>query len=85
MKINYFQNNFGNPSNLTSLHLESFYKDHSVTGYHKNLQDLNTEIFKDKNNLAPDVIKDVFGLNEPPYNLRSESNHFTRLDIGSTR
>ena len=56
-------------------------KDHSVTVHHKNLQALVTEIFKVKNDLAPDIMKDVFELKEPPYNLRSESNHFTRRNI----
>ena len=45
-------------------------KDHSVTVHHKNLQVLVTEIFKVKNNLAPDIMKNVFELKEPPYNLR---------------
>ena len=45
-------------------------KDHSVTVHQKNLQVLVTEIFKVKNNLAPDIMKDVFKLKEPPYNLR---------------
>ena len=53
-------------------------KDHSVTVHHKKLQALVTEIFKVKNDLAPDIMKDVFELKEPPYNLRSEPNHFTR-------
>ena len=26
-------------------------------------------------------MKDVFKLNEPPYNLQSESNHFTRRNV----
>ena len=29
-------------------------------------------------------MKDVSGLKEPPYNLRSESNHFTRRNAQST-
>ena len=33
-------------------------KDHSVTVHQKNLQVLITEIFKVKNNLAPDIMKD---------------------------
>ena len=45
-------------------------KDHSVTVHHKNLQVLVTEIFKVKNNLAPDIMKNVFELKEPLYNLR---------------
>ena len=56
-------------------------KDYSVTVHHKNLQILVTEIFKVKNNLAHDIMKDVFELKEPPYNLRSESNHFTRQNV----
>ena len=44
-------------------------KDHSVTVYHENLQALVTEIFKVKNELAPDIMKDVFELKEPPYNI----------------
>ena len=34
--------------------------------------------------LAPDIMKDVFELKEPPYNLRSESNHFTRRNVKTT-
>ena len=56
-------------------------KDHSVTVH---LQVLVTEIFKVKNNLAPYIMKDVFELKEPPYNLRSESNHFTRRNVKTT-
>ena len=37
-------------------------KDHSVTIHHKNLQALVTETFKVKNNLATDIMKDVFEL-----------------------
>ena len=59
-------------------------KDHSVTVHHKNLQVLVTEIFKVKNILASDIMKDVFELKEPPYNLRSESNHFTRRNVKTT-
>ena len=59
-------------------------KDHSVTVHHKNLQALVTEIFKVKNDLVPDIMKDVFELKEPPCNLRSESNHFTRRNVKTT-
>ena len=40
-------------------------KDYSVTVHYKNLQALVTEIFKIKNNLAPDIMKDVLELKEP--------------------
>ena len=59
-------------------------KDHSVAVHHKNLQVLVTEIFKVKNDLAPDIMKDIFELKELPYNLRSESNHFTRRNVKTT-
>ena len=44
-------------------------KDHSVTGHHKNVQVLVTEIFKVKDDLAPDIMKDVFESKKKPYNL----------------
>ena len=59
-------------------------KDHSMTVHHKNLQVLVTEIFKVKINFAPDIMKDAFELKEHPYNLRSESNHFTRRNVKTT-
>ena len=59
-------------------------KDHSVKVHHKNVQVLVTEIFKVKNYLAPDIMKDVFELKEPPYNLRSESKHFARRYVKTT-
>ena len=59
-------------------------KDHSVTVHHKTLQALVTEIFKVKNDLAPDIMKGVFELKEPPYNLQSESNHFPRRNVKTT-
>ena len=59
-------------------------KDHSVTVHQKNLQVLVTAIFKVKNNLSPNIMKDVFELKEPPYNLRSESNHFARQNFKTT-
>ena len=37
-------------------------KDHSVTVHHKDLQVLVTEIFKVKNDLAPDIMKGVLEL-----------------------
>ena len=51
--------------------------DHFVTVHHQNVQVLVRKIFKVKSNWALDIVKDVFELKEPPYNLRSESNHFT--------
>ena len=45
---------------------------------------LVTEFFKVKNDLATDIMKDVFELKEPPYKLRSESNHFGGRNVKTT-
>ena len=47
-------------------------KNHTVAVHHKAIQVLVTENFKVKIDLFPDVMKDVFELKEPSYNLRSE-------------
>ena len=45
--------------------------DKSVTVHQKKLQVLVTEIYKVKNGIAPEFIKDIFKLQNPLYNLRS--------------
>ena len=45
---------------------------------------LVTDIFKVKNDLAHDIIKDVSELKESPYNLRSSSYHLTRRNVNAT-
>ena len=45
--------------------------DNSVTIHQRNLQILATETFKVKNSLAPEIMTEVFEINEPHYNLRS--------------
>ena len=54
-----------------------------MTVHQKNLQVLVTKISEVKNSLAPDIMNDVFELKEPPYNLRSESNHFTHRNVNT--
>ena len=54
---------------------------HSVTVHHKDLQVLVTEIFKVKKDLATDINEGCIELKELSYNLRSESNHFTRRNV----
>ena len=44
--------------------------DNSVTVHHKNLQVLVTEIYKVKHGIAPEIMKDIFELQRPSYNLR---------------
>ena len=52
-----------------------------MTVHHKTLPVLVTENYKVRNDLAPDIRKDVFGWKEIPYNLLSESNYFTRRNV----
>ena len=55
--------------------------DNSVTVHQKNLQVLVTEIYKVKNGIAPEIMKDIFELQNPSYNLRSTCNQFRRGNI----
>ena len=43
--------------------------DNTVTIHQRSLQVLVTEIFKVKNNLSPEIMKQVFDFHEPYYNL----------------
>ena len=45
--------------------------DKSVTVHQKKLQVLVIQIYKVKNGIAPELIKDIFKLQNPLYNLRS--------------
>ena len=53
-------------------------KDNAVTIHQRNLQALATEIFKIKNGFSPEIMKKVFELKEPSYNLRSKEDSFIR-------
>ena len=63
---------------------ELLQKDNAVTIHQRNLQALATEIFKIKNDLSPEIIKEVFELKEPSYNLRSKENSFKRGIVRTT-
>ena len=58
--------------------------DNAVTIHQRKLQVLVTEIFKVKNNLSPEIMKQVFDFQEPYYNLRSETSQFRRENIKTT-
>ena len=55
--------------------------DNAVTIHQRNLQVLVTEIFKVKNNLSPEIMKQIFDFQEPYYNLHSETSKVSRGDI----
>ena len=58
--------------------------DNAVTIHQRNLQVLVTEIFKVKNNLSPEIIKQVFDFQGSYYNLPSETSQFRRQNIKTT-
>ena len=55
-----------------STFLQLLHKDNSVTIYQRNLKVLVTEIFEGKNDLSPEIMKEVFKLKVPSYRLRSK-------------
>lgn len=59
-------------------------KDNSLTVHHKKLKLLATEVVKVRDNLARDIIKDVFQFKKPTYNLRSIANTFLSRNIRTT-
>ena len=48
-------------------------KDKSVTIHHRNLQTLPYEIFKVKNNMAPEILAEIFPQKESNYSLRNST------------
>ena len=52
--------------------------DNAATIHQTNLQALVTEIFKVKNNLSPEIMKQVLDFQEPYYNRRSKTSQFRR-------
>ena len=64
-----------------STFLQLLQKDNSVIIHQRNLQFLTTGIFKAKNDLSPEIMKEVFELKEPTYSLRSKRNYFVRGSV----
>ena len=48
-------------------------KDKSVSIHQRNLQILVIEIYKTRNDLGPEIMKDIFHSVQKPYNLRNDS------------
>ena len=69
---------------VTSLFLQLLQKDNSVTIHQQNLQVLASEIFKAKNDLSPEIMKELYELKEPSYSLRSKWNYFVRGNVKTT-
>ena len=49
--------------------------------YQKKLEVLETEIYNYKNGIAQEIMKDIFELQNPSYNLRSSCNQLKRQKI----
>ena len=64
--------------NRTSTFEELLKKDNSVSVHQSTLQVLATELYKIKNNMAPEILNDVFELRPLSYNLRTNSNFYSR-------
>ena len=59
-------------------------KENSVTIHQRNPQVLATEIFKLKNRLFPEIMKEVFEIQNPSYNFHPEATHFKRENVKTT-
>ena len=60
-------------------------RDKSTSIHMKNLQYLATELFKVKNDLSPEIVKEIFVFQKSEtYNLRS-GNHLVRKNIRTTQ
>ena len=57
-------------------------KDNSVSIHHRNIQALATEMFKVKNNIAPEIMKELFAPKMSSYDLQN-NNSFKRRRVKS--
>ena len=57
---------------VISLFLHLLQKDNYVTIHQQNLQVFASEIFKAKNDLSHEIMKELYELKEPSYSLRSK-------------
>ena len=55
-------------------------KDKSVSVHQRNLQTLVIEIYKARNDLGPEIMKDIFHFVQKPYNLRNDSTRQRRTN-----
>ena len=63
---------------------EQLQLDNAVTIHKRKLQVVVTDVFKIKNNISPEIMKQVYDCQEPYYNLSSETSQFRRENIKTT-
>ena len=54
-------------------------KDNSVSIHHRNIEALATEMFKVKNNIAPEIMKELFAPKMSSYDLRNNDSFKRRV------
>ena len=67
-----------------STFLQLLQKDNPVTIHQRNSQVLAIEISKAKNDLSPEIMKEVSELKKPSYSLRSKGNYYVRGNVKTT-
>ena len=67
-----------------STFLQLLQKDNSATIHQWKLQVLANEIFKAKNDLSPEIMKEIFELKKSCYSLHSKGNYFVLGNVKTT-
>ena len=67
---------------ISSFH-ELLQKDHSFTIHHRNIQSLDTELYKIKGNLSNEIMSSIFPSRLITYNLKTQSDFFRNSVNGS--
>ena len=75
-KLNYRINGIPERALRVTTCLELLQKGNSLTIHQRNLQVLLTETFKAKNDLSPEIMKEIFESKEASYSMRLQGNYF---------
>ena len=68
---------------INHLHFKTCWKkNNSVSIHHRNIQALATRMFKVKNNIGPETMKELFAPNMSPHGLRN-NNLFKKKRVNS--
>ena len=59
---------------LHERYLDELLRDNSISIHHRNIQSLATEKFKIKNEMSPEIVRDIFKRTDTCYTLRNTNN-----------